>query len=325
VLIAEVGAVRSARAGVVVTLLAGFLGCASGSSDDGGGASAGTGGAGASSGPGAGGDGSGATGGQGSAGSGGLGCFSTEATCGGKCVDLQTSVEHCGDCDQPCAGGPNATGECVAGECVSGCAAGYVDDQGACKNLLGSHEPYPAACPGCSTPNVITGTCGCPAMTTALQLDVQSDCPSMPLRAATKLQLCMSTGVAASNDFGGAYQVDDFDGWCGASAKCRVGNPMAAGACACPDGFVGIGLRSIIRICDDSEVGTTIYVCGNQSAELQAFGGAFQVDDFAPACRVANPWTGTCTCPAGTQDRSHRVMVDGGEGLYGSTLHLCTP
>jgi hypothetical protein len=306
--------------------LIGSLGCASGTSD-GSDASAATGGAGAGAASGAGGEasGSGAAGGEASGGSGGLGCFSTEETCDGKCVDVQTSAAHCGECGNACAGGPNSTAECVAGDCMSGCAAGYVADQAACKNLLGSHEAYPAACPGCSTPNVITGTCGCPAMTSALQLDVQADCPTMALRAATKLQLCVGSGVAPSNDFGGAYQVDDMDGWCGANAKCRVGNPMAAGACACPDGFVGIGLRSIIRICDDAEVGTTIYVCGNQSAELQAFGGAFQVDDFAPVCRVANPWTGTCTCPVGTQDRSHRVMVDGNAGLYGSTLHLCTP
>ncbi|MEJ7728272.1 MAG: hypothetical protein WKG00_03570 [Polyangiaceae bacterium] len=134
-LIADVGAVRSVRsvrAGVLAAWVAALLGCASGSSDAGSGASAGTGGggAGASTGPGSGGEpsGSGATG-VGSGGSGGLDCFSTEATCDGKCVDLQKSAEHCGECVQPCAGGPNATGECVAGECLSGCVAGYVDDQ----------------------------------------------------------------------------------------------------------------------------------------------------------------------------------------------------
>jgi hypothetical protein len=39
---------------------------------------------------------------------------------------------------------------------------------------------------------------------------------------------------------------------------------------------------------------------------------------------VSNPRTGDCSCPAGTIDRVFRVMVDGGAGLYGSTLHLCT-
>lgn len=317
---------RASRAGVLATILVASFGCASGSSDGGGGASAEAGaGPGPGGSPGAGGEpsGAGASGGEG--GSGGLGCFSTEATCDGKCVDLETSEEHCGECGNSCLGGPNATGECIAGDCVSGCAAGYVEDQGACKNLLGTYESYPAQCPGCSTPNVISGTCGCPANTTALSLDVQSDCPAQAVRAATKLQLCLGSAVDPSNDFGGAFQADDLPGWCGAVATCRVGNPMAGGECKCPDGFVQIGLRSIIRICDDSEVGTTIYLCGNQSAALQSFGGAYQTDDFAPTCRVQNPWTGQCTCPPGTQDRTHRVMVDGGGDLYGSTLHVCTP
>lgn len=40
-------------------------------------------------------------------------CAAPSATCGGACVDVQTSVAHCGSCDTACA----AHGECTAGQC----------------------------------------------------------------------------------------------------------------------------------------------------------------------------------------------------------------
>ena len=41
-------------------------------------------------------------------------CFGDATRCGSYCVDLQTSAEHCGACDTPCAAGQ----DCVAGACV---------------------------------------------------------------------------------------------------------------------------------------------------------------------------------------------------------------
>ncbi len=254
------------------------------------------------------------------------GCFSTEATCNGKCVDLNKNEEHCGACNTPCSAGLDQTGTCVDGACVYQCDAGFVEDQGNCKNFFGAHEPFPADCQGCSTANPYTGGCACPPQSSELSLAVQSDCPGLPLRSVTRLNLCMTAGVSQESDFGGAFQVDDLDGWCGATLQCRVGNPLAGGACACPAGFdEAIALRSIIRLpCDAAEVGTQIVVCGNKDVPIRSFGGAYQLDDLEPTCRVGNPWTGGCSCPAGTMDRVFRVMVDGAQGLYGSTIHLCT-
>ncbi len=261
-------------------------------------------------------------------GAGGHGCFSTETTCDGLCVDVMTHPDHCGTCNNACAAGPDEEGECVEGTCAFQCAAGFVGDgMGGCTNFLGAFEPAPAECAGCSVPNPLTTTCACPSGVAPLALPVQSDCPGVPMRFATSLNLCAGAAVAAESDFGGAYQVDDIDGWCGATAQCRVGNPMAGGACACPAGFDDqITLRSIIRLpCDNSEGGSVIRLCGKQSAPTTTFAGAYQLDDFAPQCRAPNPWTGDCSCPAGTVDRAYRVMVDGAMGLYGSTAHLCTP
>jgi hypothetical protein len=259
-------------------------------------------------------------------GTGGHGCFATETLCAGACVDVTDTPAHCGMCDNPCAAGPEEAGECIDGQCSFACAAGFVaDEDGVCTNFRGAHEIYPVECPGCSTQNPLTQSCGCPPGTNPLALAVQSDCPGIPMRMKTTLDLCVGGAVAADSDFGGAYQVDDFDGWCGATAQCRVGNPLAGGACACPDGFTdAISLRSIARLpCDGSEVGTVVTFCGRQSAPLRSFGGAYQYDDFAPECRVPNPYTGACSCPADTTDVSYRVMVDGAPGLYGSTMHLC--
>jgi len=264
--------------------------------------------------------------GSGGGGSAAHGCFATEATCDGKCVDLDSHPEHCGACDHACATGPNEAGSCVAGECSSACADGFAEAGAGCTNFLGAHEAYPQECLGCNVGNPQSGDCSCPGGSSPLSLHVQSDCPGVAMRSKTLIDLCVTDGVSAQSDFGGAYQIDDAEGWCGATAGCRVGNPMADGACACPEGFEAIALRSIVRLpCDGSEVGTQIVICANPDAPPSGLSGAYQLDDFEPSCRVPNPWTGDCTCPAATTDQTYRVMVDGAQGLYGSTLHLCMP
>lgn len=47
-------------------------------------------------------------------------CGSGQNRCGGACVDLRSSPEHCGRCGAPCCAG-NA---CVSGSCAPGCSAG---------------------------------------------------------------------------------------------------------------------------------------------------------------------------------------------------------
>lgn len=254
------------------------------------------------------------------------GCLSGENLCAGKCVRVEDNAMHCGACDNACGMGPDGPGICVAGTCQYTCNGVLGMDPGGCKNFFGAFETYPAECAGCSTANMVTGDCSCPSPSSELTLAVQSDCPGIPMRMATKLRLCTTSSLPMNADFGGAYQVDDGAGWCGAVNQCRVGNPFAGGACGCPAGFDPIALRSIIRLpCDNAEAGTQIVFCGKKNAPLQTFGGAFQVDDFDPTCRVGNPWTGGCSCPANTKEQVFRVMVDGAPGLYGSTMRICVP
>lgn len=254
------------------------------------------------------------------------GCLSGEDLCDGKCVRVDNNVAHCGMCNNACGAGPDGAGICTQGKCAYTCNGVLTENPGECKNFFGAYESYPAECAGCSTANLVTGGCSCPSPSAEQTLEVQSDCPGIPMRFATKLRLCATTSLPTAADFGGAYQVDDGADWCGAVAQCRVGNPMAGGACACPAGFDPIAVRSIIRLpCNNGEAGTQIVFCGNKNVPIQTFGGVFQVDDFDPTCRVSNPWTGGCSCPANTKEQVFRVMVDGAPGLYGSTLRICVP
>lgn len=53
------------------------------------------------------------------------GCSGGQLLCEGQCVDLMSSVDHCGECQNPCVSdAPNTVGQCLGGECEFGCAPG---------------------------------------------------------------------------------------------------------------------------------------------------------------------------------------------------------
>lgn len=47
--------------------------------------------------------------------------------CGEACVDTSSALEHCGQCDVVCTGGPNASPLCSNGVCGLTCSAGFFD------------------------------------------------------------------------------------------------------------------------------------------------------------------------------------------------------
>lgn len=100
------------------------------------------------------------------------GCTGNLVSCGGSCVDTQTSTEHCGACGQACATGESCTdgscGGCTATECGGDC----VDTQtsnlhcGSCDNACTA----PEACDA--------GTCACPSTAATcggVCTDIQTD------------------------------------------------------------------------------------------------------------------------------------------------------
>ena len=54
-------------------------------------------------------------------------CRDAETLCGSDCVDVQTSLDHCGECERACEA-PNATpSACLDGQCEFNCEDGFVD------------------------------------------------------------------------------------------------------------------------------------------------------------------------------------------------------
>lgn len=89
----------------------------------------------------------------------------------------------------------------------------------------------------CITPNTYTGTCSCPAGTTALMnFELLADTTCGRARNV-RTYLCGRTPGAANlgGGFGGAYLIADPSS---GGTLCRQGNPFVSGApCACPTGF----------------------------------------------------------------------------------------
>lgn len=52
-------------------------------------------------------------------------CPAQLTTCGGACVDVTISVEHCGGCNKPCTAPTNATATCDNSQCGYECNGGY--------------------------------------------------------------------------------------------------------------------------------------------------------------------------------------------------------
>ncbi|MBI2895698.1 MAG: hypothetical protein HYY06_19230 [Deltaproteobacteria bacterium] len=86
-------------------------------------------------------------------------CPPGRTLCRGECVDLSTSVEHCGRCDWPCD-----DGECVGGECFCDdplpelCQA---EDRRRCADLLHGVWDCGACFVRCAEGQCVDGECVC--------------------------------------------------------------------------------------------------------------------------------------------------------------------
>src|SRR5690606_3251081 len=78
-------------------------------------------------------------------------CAAGLTECGGECVDLDSSSEHCGECGSACPTPPNTVALCSAGSCSFECAAGFDDCNGepedGCEIEIASD---PLNCGGCA-------------------------------------------------------------------------------------------------------------------------------------------------------------------------------
>jgi hypothetical protein len=56
--------------------------------------------------------------------------------CGDACIDTQTDVNHCGNCDKVCPAVSGGVATCTRGQCGVSCAAGNSACGGKCFDLL---------------------------------------------------------------------------------------------------------------------------------------------------------------------------------------------
>lgn len=198
-------------------------------------------------------------------------------------------------------------------------------------------------CPICGWANSATGACACPAGAEFIQyISVINDCHPSIFRPAA-IGMCSPGSIGPNASFGGAYQTRDV-------SKLRVGGPPPRnnGArdqgpvcyspnrftdnCSCPASMIGLSFRALAPLNFPSDgasefEGSVVTICTRLQAPTDgALLGAYQTDDLSvtigDSCRVPNPLTGACSCPAGAAAQPLRVIVDS-PAIMGSYIVLC--
>jgi hypothetical protein len=256
------------------------------------------------------------------------GCDAGRADCNknaadGCETDLQNDSSNCSACGSACAQPANSTASCALGTCGFACWGGFTKLGNQCANFGGAYAVSDPGCPSCATPDAIGGACGCPAgFAASVTARLINDCSGLH---GAQLAFCTAPGTAGSGDWAGAYELDDA---VACSLGCRAPNPNT-GACSCPAGATPIALRTLVDgSCAGDLHGATLTLCLNQAVPTTTFGGAYQKDDAVPGgsgCRVANPKTSACSCPAGTTARDYRTVADSAAGTLGTLLSICIP
>ncbi|WP_437600519.1 MXAN_6577-like cysteine-rich protein [Sorangium sp. So ce590] len=224
-------------------------------------------------------------------------CTDRQSQCGGLCVDIQTSDEHCGGCGNAC----EAEHRCAEGRCVEdddlgegggtdGCSEGWAECGGRCVDL----EADPRNCGDCEVRCAAEqvcedGACACAAGLTECAgacVDVLSDrthcgtCAS----SCSPAQLCVEGACSCSEgltDCGGSCaNLQTSEQHCGAcGVACERGASCQEGACSCV-----IGTHDVI---DDSfpqtVMGTTVAGEANYGLACVAAGSSERVYLFTPA------------------------------------------
>jgi hypothetical protein len=195
--------------------------------------------------------------------------------------------------------------DCQTGGCLSGKCATF----GGIYQVAGS----PPCAQMCQDVNVFAGnTCACPAAFTAATLSGYVDCPTATF-APTTMSFCQRPTRTTLSDWGGSYAT--YAPGCGVNTT----NPYT-GAASCPADTVPTSYVFYETPCNQT---STITLCTSMTAPTTSYAGAYEIDDDA-LCRVTNPKTGACTCPAGTDPTPLRVLVNRG-GAFGSHIEICVP
>lgn len=197
------------------------------------------------------------------------------ARCGGNCVDIQTSVMHCGGCGMACPPFVHGSAACIGGRCSPVCAVGYhaCGDECVDDTSVGSCGIRCSPCPERTNATIacVTGACtfSCSAghancdgsATNGCESDLMSaeTCGACSIRCTEPTPSCVLSGgvPACSSGCGGATLVRCGGGCVDTStdiAHCGgCARPCAAGAhaiAACAAGGCGMVCDAGFADCD---------------------------------------------------------------------------
>lgn len=220
--------------------------------------------------------------------------------CGGSCVDLTRTTEHCGACDRRCADIANGRPECNGGACDVVCDESYTRCGDGCYHL----SDDPQHCGSCT-----------------------SSCPS-PQNGATACAAgtCRATCNAGFMDCGGACVGLETDVQnCGACGKaCEEDQQCAAGICVrgCPDGTLECARSCVDPKTDLANCGAcgnacpprpgAVPVCLDGACASRCNAGLTACGEACVDAQVDLVNCGTCgkVCPR-TASRGHAVCAAG--------------
>jgi len=152
------------------------------------------------------------------------GCEAGLIACGSECVNPQSDVDHCGDCDTSCT----APQVCASGSCADTCGTGQTDCDGSCADL----DSDPAHCGDCDT------TCSPGAGCESGQCTCSGgllDCPGVGCTDATSDPFnCGACGRECTGCADGRCPGDDADG--GTSGPGADDGTVRGGCAAAPSG-----------------------------------------------------------------------------------------
>jgi len=285
-------------------------------------------------------------------------CGPGRELCGSECVSLESDVRHCGRCGNACPSGPGAAASCIGGTCGLACADGWGDCDGiaasGCEMPLESNVVHCGACGNAcpfgsmSSPTCTDSRCGlsCVYGWSDCDGDPSSGCETGTLTDTTNCGGCGVTCPGITNGyatcpgtghcsatcnsgyvlwgsvcaaFGGAWETND----CG---LCSTPNPFTSPAgCSCPLGFATSAGMRIVNDCpaDGRYLWAMVYFCYAPVWSGTAdFAGTYQRHDPSAGggCVIVNPYTGACSCPAGTAAIELRAET---ADFHGTSIGVC--
>ena len=203
--------------------------------------------------------------------------------CGGECVDLRTSVEHCGECGFACPAG----GTCEGGVCSVGCQGGLDLCGQNCVDVQ-SDQANCGACGVVCAPSesCVEGVCvaDCP--------EGLSPCPEGCLNLEADPENCGACGVACDPDFiclEGACHAPCSPGEtrCGVACVDIDTDPQHCGAC---DAACAPGLACVDRECvcgSPATCGLCVQDLGSTVPQTISGDTTQAFHDYVPGCIIS--------------------------------------